>query len=137
MCECELITVFFETQLQCQQLKDKLQYEMEMLIAYQSKNKMQAQAQRDREKEELQTRVNLRKSLLEQKVTAVLVGRCVGKNKFRIEFSSDGNRKQDFCGRAQRKDQDTARETGEGIGRVRRRIGSTRFQVCVTIVAIL
>ncbi|XP_019871836.2 serine/threonine-protein kinase Tao [Aethina tumida] len=55
-------------ELQCQQLKDKLQYEMEMLIAYQSKNKMQAQAQRDREKEELQTRVNLRKSLLEQKM---------------------------------------------------------------------
>ncbi|CAH0549266.1 unnamed protein product [Brassicogethes aeneus] len=55
-------------EMQCQQMKDKLQYEMEILMAYQSKNKMQAQAQRDREKDELQTRVNLRKSLLEQKM---------------------------------------------------------------------
>lgn len=57
-------------ELQCQQLKERLRYEWEILIAYQSKNKMQAQAQRDREKNELQERVAVRKSLLEQKMTA-------------------------------------------------------------------
>lgn len=57
-------------ELQCQQMKERLRYELEILIAYQSKNKMQAQAQRDREKNELQERVAVRKSLLEQKMTA-------------------------------------------------------------------
>ncbi|KAL1501772.1 hypothetical protein ABEB36_007037 [Hypothenemus hampei] len=57
-------------ELQCQQMHERLEYELEILIAYQSKNKMQAQAQRDREKKELQERVDLRKSLLEQKMSA-------------------------------------------------------------------
>ncbi|XP_060532798.1 serine/threonine-protein kinase Tao isoform X1 [Cylas formicarius] len=57
-------------ELQCQQMKERLQYELEILIAYQSKNKMQAQAQRDREKNELQERVEVRRALLEQKMMA-------------------------------------------------------------------
>ncbi|XP_019769354.2 serine/threonine-protein kinase Tao isoform X1 [Dendroctonus ponderosae] len=55
-------------ELQCQQMKERLQYELEILIAYQSKNKMQAQAQREREKNELQDRVDIRKKLLEKKM---------------------------------------------------------------------
>lgn len=57
-------------ELQCQQMKERLEFELEMLIAYQSKNKMQAQAQRDREKNELQERVAVRKALLEQKMAS-------------------------------------------------------------------
>ncbi|XP_066148740.1 serine/threonine-protein kinase Tao isoform X1 [Euwallacea fornicatus] len=57
-------------ELQIQQMKERLQYELEILIAYQSKNKMQAQAQRDRERSELQERVEVRKALLEQKMLA-------------------------------------------------------------------
>lgn len=57
-------------ELQCQQMKERLQYELEILIAYQSKNKMQAQAQREREKNELQERVEVRRALLEQKMLA-------------------------------------------------------------------
>lgn len=53
-------------------MRERLQYELEILIAYQSKNKMQAQAQRDRERQELEDRVNVRKSLLEQKVILIL-----------------------------------------------------------------
>lgn len=49
-------------------MKERLQYELEILIAYQSKNKMQAQAQRDRERQELEDRVNVRRELLETKV---------------------------------------------------------------------
>lgn len=50
------------------QLKEKLDYELEILIAYQSKNRAQAQAQRDRERKELEDRVNVRRALLESKV---------------------------------------------------------------------
>ncbi|CAG9857741.1 unnamed protein product [Phyllotreta striolata] len=57
-------------ELQCQQMRERLRYELEILIAYQSKNKMQAQAQRDREKNELQERVAVRRALLEQKMSA-------------------------------------------------------------------
>lgn len=55
-------------EIECQQLKDRLQYELEILMAYQSKNRMQAQAQRDRERKELEDRVSVRRSLLENKV---------------------------------------------------------------------
>ncbi|XP_023017761.1 serine/threonine-protein kinase Tao isoform X1 [Leptinotarsa decemlineata] len=55
---------------ECYQMNERLRYEWEILIAYQSKNKMHAQTQRDREKNELQERVSVRKSLLEQKMTA-------------------------------------------------------------------
>nr|CAH7761548.1 unnamed protein product [Callosobruchus chinensis] len=57
-------------ELQIQQMKERLRYELEILIAYQSKNKMQAQAQREREKNELQERVSVRRALLEQKMHA-------------------------------------------------------------------
>lgn len=56
-------------EVEAQQLKEKLERELEILMAYQSKNKMQAEAQRDREKRELAERVSVRRSLLEQKVS--------------------------------------------------------------------
>lgn len=55
-------------EVQCQNLKERLHYELEILMAYQSKNKMQAEAQRNRERKELEDRVSVRKALLEQKV---------------------------------------------------------------------
>lgn len=55
-------------QIEAQQMKERLHYELEILMAYQSKNKMQAQAQRDRERRELEERVSVRRALLEQKV---------------------------------------------------------------------
>lgn len=55
-------------EIECQNLKDRLHYELEILMAYQSKNRMQAQAQRDRERKELEDRVSVRRSLLESKV---------------------------------------------------------------------
>lgn len=55
-------------ELECQHLKDRLLYELEILMAYQSKNKMQAEAQRNRERKELEDRVAVRKSLLERKM---------------------------------------------------------------------
>lgn len=55
-------------ELECQNMKERLNYELEILMAYQSKNKMQAQAQRDRERKELEDRVSLRKELLTQKM---------------------------------------------------------------------
>lgn len=59
-------------EIEGQQLKDRLQYELEILMAYQSKNRMQAQAQRDRERKELEDRVSVRRSLLENKVNKQL-----------------------------------------------------------------
>ncbi|CAL8120544.1 unnamed protein product [Orchesella dallaii] len=55
-------------EVEAQQLKEKLERELEILIAYQSKNKMQAEAQRDRERRELAERVAVRRNLLEQKM---------------------------------------------------------------------
>lgn len=52
------------------QLRDRLQYELNILTAYQEKNRLQAQAQRDRERKELEDRVNVRRGLLESKVRA-------------------------------------------------------------------
>lgn len=49
-------------------MRDKLQRELEILMAYQSKSKMTAEAQRNRERTELEERVSVRRSLLEQKV---------------------------------------------------------------------
>lgn len=54
-------------------LKERLRYELEILMAYQSKNKMQADAQRNREKKELEDRISVRRSLLEQKVLYIIV----------------------------------------------------------------
>lgn len=56
-------------EIECQQLKDRLQYELEILMAYQSKNRIQAQNQRDRERKELEDRVSVRRALLESKVS--------------------------------------------------------------------
>lgn len=55
-------------EIECQQLKERLQYELDIFMAYQSKNRLQAQAQRDRERKELQDRVSVRRALLENKV---------------------------------------------------------------------
>lgn len=54
---------------ECHQLKDRLQYELNILTAYQDKNRMQAQSQRDRERKELEDRVSVRRALLESKVS--------------------------------------------------------------------
>lgn len=59
-------------EVEAQQLKERLEHELEILMAYQSKNKMQADAQRLREKTELAERVSVRRSLLEQKVYCIL-----------------------------------------------------------------
>ena len=50
------------------ELKQKLQQELELLMAYQSKIKMQTDAQHQRERRQLEERVSLRRALLEQKV---------------------------------------------------------------------
>jgi len=55
-------------EVEASHLKEKLERELEILIAYQSKNRMQAEAQRDRERRELAERVSVRRTLLEQKV---------------------------------------------------------------------
>lgn len=49
-------------------LKQKLQQELELLMAYQSKIRMQLDAQHQRERKQLEDRVQLRKALLEQKM---------------------------------------------------------------------
>jgi len=54
-------------------LKDQLQQELELLIAFQSKIRMQTEAQRSREKRELEERVSHRRALLQQKVRPSLV----------------------------------------------------------------
>lgn len=54
------------------ELKQRLQQELELLMAYQSKIKMQTEAQHQREKKELEDRVTLRRALLEQKVCDTL-----------------------------------------------------------------
>ena len=51
------------------ELKQRLQQELELLMAYQSKLKMQMEAQHQRERKELEERVSLRRALLEQKVS--------------------------------------------------------------------
>lgn len=55
-------------EIEGQQLRDRLQYELEILTAYQSKNRMNAQTQRDRERKQLDDRVSVRRALLENKV---------------------------------------------------------------------
>lgn len=58
-------------EIEGQQLRDRLQYELEILTAYQSKNRMNAQTQRDRERKQLDDRVSVRRALLENKVSDV------------------------------------------------------------------
>ena len=54
--------------IECQHTNELLEYELDVLTAYQNKNKKQAQEQRDRERRELESRVAVRRSLLENKV---------------------------------------------------------------------
>lgn len=49
-------------------LVDRLQHELEILTAYQSKAKMASEQQRSRERRELEDRVGVRRTLLEQKM---------------------------------------------------------------------
>ena len=49
-------------------MKDRLDRELEILMAYQSKNKLNAERQRSKERRELEERVSVRRTLLEQKV---------------------------------------------------------------------
>lgn len=56
-------------EFECQKLKNRLQYEMDVLMAYQKKNRMQSQTQRERERKELEERVSVRRALLESKVS--------------------------------------------------------------------
>lgn len=55
-------------EVEAQVMRDKLQRELEILMAYQSKSKMTAEAQRTRERAELEERVTIRRSLLEHKM---------------------------------------------------------------------
>ncbi|XP_046455559.1 serine/threonine-protein kinase Tao-like [Daphnia pulex] len=55
-------------EVEAQVMRDKLQRELEILMAYQSKSKMTAEAQRNRERAELEERVSVRRALLEQKM---------------------------------------------------------------------
>jgi len=50
------------------ELKQRLQQELELLMAYQSKIKKQTETQHQREKKQLEERVSLRRALLEQKM---------------------------------------------------------------------
>lgn len=58
-------------ELEARNLKDQLQQELELLIAFQSKIKMQSEAQRNKEKRELDERVQTKKYLLEHKVSCL------------------------------------------------------------------
>lgn len=58
-------------EFECQKLKNRLQYEMDVLMAYQKKNRMQSQTQRERERKELEERVSVRRALLESKVSRI------------------------------------------------------------------
>lgn len=53
-------------------LKERLRYELELLMAYQSKNKMQADSQRNRERTELEHRIAVRRILLNEKVLCIV-----------------------------------------------------------------
>lgn len=60
--------MYFFQVVEQQQLTEKLERELEMLSEYQTRNRQQAEAQRNREKRELDERVALRRTLLQQKV---------------------------------------------------------------------
>lgn len=54
---------------EAQDLKQRLQQELELLMAYQSKIKMQMEAQHHKERKQLEERVSLRRALIEQRVS--------------------------------------------------------------------
>lgn len=74
---------------ECSQLRDRLQYELNILTAYQEKNRMQAQSQRDRERKELEERVSVRRALLESKVRENYV--ALSRHLVNKVFLLDGN----------------------------------------------
>lgn len=53
---------------EAQDLKQRLQQELELLMAYQSKIKMQMEAQHHKERKQLEERVSLRRALIEQRM---------------------------------------------------------------------
>lgn len=62
-----------ETQeMEERQLKDQLNNELELLVAFQNKIRMQTEIQRARERSELEERVLYRKTLLDKKVNCSL-----------------------------------------------------------------
>lgn len=63
-----------ETQMgEANELRKRLQQELELLMAYQSKVKTQTEAQHKRELKVLEERVSLRRALLEQKVNLIII----------------------------------------------------------------
>jgi thousand and one amino acid protein kinase len=77
---------------ECTQLRDRLQYELNILTAYQEKNRLQAQSQRDRERRELEERVNVRRALLESKVSLLKWLKSVEMEIIRLSKIIDGDR---------------------------------------------
>lgn len=75
---------------ECSQLRDRLQYELNILTAYQEKNRLQAQSQRDRERKELEERVSVRRALLESKVRFECFHSSPQKLNFRIFLDGNG-----------------------------------------------
>jgi len=59
-------------ELEARNLKETLQHELEMLMAFQSKIRMQTEAQRTRERKEMEERVSMRRLGLEQKVSFIV-----------------------------------------------------------------
>uniref|UniRef100_T1J5D9 Large ribosomal subunit protein P2 n=1 Tax=Strigamia maritima TaxID=126957 RepID=T1J5D9_STRMM len=55
-------------EIEARHLREQLQQELELLMAFQSKIKMQTEAQRNRERRELEERVSVRRALLEHKM---------------------------------------------------------------------
>ena len=52
------------------ELRNRLEQELELLIAYQSKIKMHTEVQHQREREILEERVSIRRAVLEEQVSA-------------------------------------------------------------------
>lgn len=72
MLSCLQIRLDESQELEARQLKETLQHELEMLIAFQSKIRMQTESQRTRERKELEDRVTMRRIMLEQKVSLII-----------------------------------------------------------------
>lgn len=114
-----------------QQLRDRLQYELDILIAYQNKNRLNAKTQRDREVKELYDRVNVRRALLETKVNHIFLNLYFYYGPINAFFHThtDGGRIATIRKRTWRTDATTTRTTRTRTGRLRRRISTARFQV--------
>lgn len=67
-------------------LKQRLQQELELLMAYQSKIKMQTESQHQRERKQLEERVSLRRALLEQKVVSCVKKKWCEARPYRSPF---------------------------------------------------